>query len=230
MKSFQAETLQTETIQIDTLQAAKREALLNGPICTDVDDVLLDWLHSGFKMWSQETLGRKLDDRGPDGWNMSGWLGVDDDTARRMIGDFNNSEHFATLSPFPDAVQAMRELAAAGRRIHAVTSCSSDPLTVARRRRNLDDCFGDIFASLTCLDLGTCKTHRLNAIAEAEGRGVFVEDSHSNAVKGHGIGYATFLIRRGHNVSIEATCDVKGIEWVDCWKSITPRLIGVAAA
>lgn len=181
-------------------------------ILVDCDDVLLDWI-GGFWDFCEEEVQRSLDRRGPMGWCMSSWIGVEPETSMEMIREFNGSHRFGNLRPTVGAVETFRELSKTNE-IHVITSCSTAPETVAMRERNLEDVFGNIFSSITCLDLGTPKT----AALQKHSSSIWVEDNVRNALIGADLGHTTFVRRVTHNRHQEVRKECLGkLQWFSEW-------------
>lgn len=180
-------------------------------IVLDCDDVLLDW-REGFMRWMKTLRGIELDPNGPRSWNMDKWVG---EPAMPFVVDFNKSMTFANLKPMYDARKAVASLYAAGYKLHVVTSCgASSSLTARWRERNLDACFGDVFSSLTCLDMGQSKQEALKALKLINplANPVYVEDNIDHANAAADLGYETYMVRRRHNTSFEGQHDGH------CWR------------
>jgi len=179
-------------------------------IMIDCDDVLLNWI-DGFRNWLQ----RPTPEHGPTSWSLAEWLGVPDDICLNWINEFNASPYFGMLSAVPGAVEAVRALSASGHQLTVLTSCSSDPTIVQRRRMNLRRLFGDSIDRVICLDLGESKREWLNVLRP----GVWIEDNYKNALAGLDAGNRTFVMRRTHNRGDEPVSH-GDITWVDDWSPI----------
>lgn len=180
----------------------------------DCDDVLLNWLR-GFRSWLLKYRGIRPDEDGPDSWSLAAWLGVTDKRAAELIAQFNDSPAFGDLAAFPDAIEAVRTLKASGHRLTVLTSCSDDPMVIARRTANLRDQFGDVFNRVVCLGLGQSKRDWLDVLRT----GVWIEDNYKNAMMGHEAGNKTFVMRRRHNREDERNSH-RDLVWVDDWRPI----------
>lgn len=200
-----------------------------GTIIFDCDDVLLDW-QEGFRNWMGALNGIHLDPAGPSSWDMNSWVGR---SAMPFVERFNASITFGSLLPCPGAKEAVRRLYAAGNNLHVVTACSDDPTTVARRERNLDRVFGDVFTSIICVPIGQSKADALREIVDANPATVpiWVEDNVRHATTGHGLGLNAFVMRRNHNRHLE-TCTiatVRPMTWIDTFSELldhlTPELL-----
>lgn len=197
----------------------------HAPLIVDVDDTILDWIGS-FRSFMSERLGRDIEGV-PNGWDMSSWLGIPADMVVRHIQDHNMSAHFGCLLPIHGAQETLLEAREREIPIHVITSCSTDPVTVSRRHDNLLTVFGDVFSSITCLDLDKPKASELSRVLDLDGAGIWVEDNHMKALEGHMLGHQAFVLRRGHNRDQEDSCDA-GLSWVDHWDEIRTHLPDLA--
>lgn len=188
-------------------------------ILLDCDDVLLDWV-SSFRRFCAVRHGVKFARAEPCDWSMSEWLGVSDDEALLLVKRFNRSSDFEYLMPVEGAAEVVLDLAL-DHELHVVTSCSSDAITTAARKRNLMRHFGPVFDSVTCLDLGAPKAP---VLAQFDA-GVWIEDNYRHAVAGVEAGHRTFMRRRPHNVAQEATSHPE-ITWFTEWSEVLAHLKG----
>lgn len=180
----------------------------------DCDDVLLNWIGT-FRSWVFQNHGVRPFEAYPSNWDMSGWLGVTPERCRKMIEQFNASPMFGELWPIDGAVEAVAALHARGHRLTVLTSCSSEPMIVNRRRENLRRVFGDALDRIVCLDLGESKRNWLDVLRP----GIWIEDNYKNAMHGFEAGHKTFMMRRRHNRDDETTTH-RDIAWVDDWSPI----------
>lgn len=188
-------------------------------IILDCDDVLMDWI-GGFWDFCEEKTGKKLDRRGPMGWCMSSWIGVTPEQAMDFVREFNGSDRFGDLHATPGSVEFLKTLAD-NNELHVITSCSSDPRTVALREHNLKSVFGDVFSSITCLDLGTPKSAELEKHADS----IWVEDNVRNALLGANLGHETFVRRVQHNRHQEVNKDCLGkVTWFTDWSEVSATI------
>jgi len=190
-------------------------------IILDCDDVLLDWI-GGFRQYAATRLQRAVEGE-PQSWHMGEWLGTTDEVAFELVEEFNASEHFGNLK----AVEGAREVVEiwklltrernANFSLHVVTSCSSDPKTVAMRRGNLERLFGrDTFETIHCLDLGQPKKKLLQAWSSDS---VWVEDNYKNALMGADLGLATYIRKRPHNAEYQDLHDER-LSWFEHWSEL----------
>lgn len=179
------------------------------PVILDCDGVLLDWTRS-FAHWLYLTRKLPVDPRGPCSWDMLAWTGLDSVAVKEAISEFNHSSHFEDLRPCQGALWGVHQMARAGLELHVITSCTDDREAVERRHNNLRRCFGDVFAEIDCLPLGSSKIEFL----AAKKPGVWVEDNYMHASDGHAFGHAAFMVRHKHNRKLEATSN-PAIRWVN---------------
>lgn len=188
-------------------------------VLLDCDGVLLDW-ESSFREWVTGKLRRPIAAH-PSDWCLSKWLGTTTDEAAALVDEFNHGEFFGNLSPVHGAAWAIGGLAEAGIEMHVITSCSTAPGVTERRRRNLAARFGDVFASVTCLDLGQSK---VKALVDHEPGAIWVEDNYIHALTGLALGHRTFVMRYPHNRSYEASHRIsesqRALTWCDDWAGI----------
>lgn len=180
----------------------------------DCDDVLLDWIR-GFKSWLFDAKGIKPTTSAPTSWSLAEWLGMIDSRCYELIAEFNASEKFAQLNAIPDAVGAVVALKAHGHKLTVLTSCSADPVTISRRRENLNREFDGAFDRVICLGLGEPKSNWLEVLRG----GIWIEDNYKNAMAGYKAGHKTIMMRRSHNREDEGS-SIPHITWVDDWRPI----------
>jgi FMN phosphatase YigB (HAD superfamily) len=182
----------------------------------DCDDVLLDW-QRGFRAWVYAHHGIRPEAKGPKSWSLFTWLGVPEARCMELIADFNASQAFGELYPMDGAIEAVAMLHQAGHQITVLTSCSADPLTIARRKENLQRVFGTMVERVICLALGESKRGWLDVLVA----GVWVEDNYKNAMVGADAGHTAFMLRRRHNRDDEhKEPDDSPLVWLDDWQPI----------
>ena len=153
-----------------------------------------------------------LDPAGPQSWDMDAWVGQ---PALPFVEEFNGTHTFGSLHPCAGAKAAVARLYAAGHRLHVLTSCSDDPITIRRREQNLDRLFGDVFTSITCLPLGVSKGETLSQFAPGA---VWIEDNYRNARAGVEFGHDCWMMRRNHNRGCEIASAGNWepeVKWID---------------
>jgi uncharacterized HAD superfamily protein len=174
----------------------------------DVDGVCVDWI-GGFGQFA-ESKGFKLRMPTPTTWEMNEWFGADDKTIRALITEFNGKETFANIPVFEDAKQYLPELCKYFNLV-AITCCSSDPLTVSRRKKNLE-ALGVEFKAVHCLNFNESKSDLLKSYEPT----FWVEDRVEGAETGHKAGHQTFL----RNTTYNQTCNNSEIIRVKNWADI----------
>ena len=187
-------------------------------ILIDCDDVLLDW-QRGFRSWLRDTQSIHPHPSGPLSWKMTDWLGMPEDDCLHLVRSFNASDDFGKLAPVSDAVAAVAHLRKQGHLLYVISSCGSEPSTLAMRERNLVRVFGEVFDEVIAIPLGVSKQTHLATFEPS----VWIEDNYHNALSGLQFGHRTFMLRRSHNRYDEATSHDM-ITWVDDWWELISRL------
>lgn len=141
-------------------------------------------------------------------------IGCTPQTADAIIHEFFESEHFAQLPPFNDAVEPIQRLYNEGWRFVGISACphSVDPQI---RHSNLESAFGVPFEKVYHSGFGGCKRDILERFEPT----VWVEDHVRNAHIGYKLGYKTFLIDQKHNRNAEVY-----VTRVSGWKEISDAL------
>ncbi|MER9524047.1 HAD family hydrolase [Mesorhizobium sp. M0292] len=176
--------------------------------------MLLDWTR-GFRHWVFAHHGIKPSAQGPKSWSLFNWLGLPEARCFELINQFNACQAFGELHPIAGAKDAILKLKAAGHKLTVLTSCSADPLTLLRRKENLDREFDGAFARVICLALRESKADWLQVLKG----GIWVEDNYKNAMMGVEAGHKTLMLRHLDNRDDEKTTDSR-ITWVDDWRPI----------
>jgi uncharacterized HAD superfamily protein len=177
-------------------------------LLTDVDGVLLDWVKT-FGEYAKAQ-GYNLRQEHPTTWEMTEWFGADIDTIRRLITEMNSSKIFAEIPPFEDAMKVLPKLAEKYDLV-AITCCSDDATTVARRKKNLEVLKVD-FKDVHCLKFTESKKDLLSSYHTT----LWVEDRFEGAKSGVETGHKSFLINRPYNLHENHDEIVK----VDSWHQI----------
>lgn len=181
----------------------------------DCDDVLLDWI-GGFRKYASKAVNRDISGE-PQSWDMSTWIGEPAQVVSELIAEFNASADFGNLDATAGARSLVSDLEGLGVRLHVITSCSSDPSTVAMRRRNLEENFGSgTFDSIHCLDLGQPKISILRAFKEGA---IWIEDNYKNALLGLEAGHRVFVRERPHNREYRHI-DNRRLTWFKDWAEL----------
>ena len=133
-------------------------------ILTDVDGVLLDW----FTAFKRYMASFDMHANGPEHTEhdqMHVHFGLNGREEMFEYVETFNSGHweFGTLPALDGAVEGMNSLADDGFKFIAITSCSTHPQTVALRKANLFNVFGDMFEEVHCVDVGESKRTHLSS-------------------------------------------------------------------
>lgn len=169
------------------------------PVILDCDGVLLDW-ETGFRNWVlRHRPTTVFASEYPTDWDLSHWIGCTPDESMALIQGFNQSAYFGCLSAMPGAARMLYELERRRHPLFVLTSCSSDQITVARRKRNLEIVFAARIERVICLDLGVSKLETLRAFSTVFGECIWVEDNMKNALDGYTAGHRSFFLHRPHN-------------------------------
>lgn len=185
-------------------------------ILLDVDDVLLNWLEAFERYMIHQGYSK------PDGyhtWDLEEAFETSKEEAQRHIKIFNNGHwEFGTLGPIPGSQEGVDSFKKAGYDLVAITSCSTNPQTIALRKANLYWCFGDVFKAVHCVNLGESKdTH----LADYEPTW-WIEDKMTNAVAGLKYGHKSVLLSRQHNLNNNHEDVIR----VENWNEITSLVLG----
>ena len=185
-------------------------------ILLDVDDVLLNWLgaferymvHQGFDKPS-----------GYHTWELDEAFGLPRNLMKEYVTVFNDGHwEFGTLDPIPGSQKGVSAFKNAGYDLVAITSCSTNPQTIALRKANLYWCFGDVFKAVHCVNLGEPKdTH----LADYESTW-WIEDKMANAVAGLKYGHKSILLSRQHNLNNHHENVIR----VESWEEIVSLILG----
>ena len=194
---------------------------LSNVVILDCDDVALDWC-PGMARFAIDVLVMDVDPSGPHDFNVRSWLGINDrDVMIGILLAFARSEFFACLDPIPGVVEAVVALRASGHEVHFVTSCSSEPLVIRNRERNLESVFGGRnFESVTCVDLGQSKSE----ILKLHPPSIFIDDRPENILVGASHGHFGMVMTCQTNHLDRDKPNEHGLLWLDGWAEFTPQI------
>lgn len=164
-------------------------------IITDVDGVLLDWLH-GFTKWMGDKGYKPVN---PDQYKIHVHFDIEPQFAKECVRSFNESADIAFLSPFKDAIKYVKKLHEEhGYVFHVVTSQSNNIHAQELRKQNLKNVFGEtVFEEFAILDTGSDKDE---ALKKYRNTGCYwVEDKPENAEVGVELGLEGILMEHDHN-------------------------------
>ena len=182
-------------------------------ILIDVDDVLLNW-YSGFLRFTKHLGLEPINDNTD--YDLSKRFGLSSSEMTDMIQFFNSRWEFGTLDPLPNSREYIAALRERGYIFVAITSCSTDPITVALRRSNLYWCFGDVFEDVHCVNLHESKETHLADYNPSW----WIEDKFENALAGLKYRHKSILLTQPSNTGKEHS-DIKRCDsWCEIYKHI----------
>lgn len=169
--------------------------MMHKTLLVDVDGVCLRWLpaferhmiHRGFKA-----------NHNPHAhYELGSHFGIDDpDEMNQYIKEFNEGTwEFGTLPPVDGAVDGISRLVYEGYRLVAISACSVSDKTMALRRANLYNVFGDVFADCHLVPLKASKAEFLTKYEST----FWIEDKHSAAVEGLELGHKSIIMDYTYN-------------------------------
>ena len=170
-------------------------------ILTDVDGVLLDWVHS-FTQW-MERHGYEQIDNGAAEYDIGNRYNISNVEKERLVRMFNESAWIRKLPPLRDAIKYVRKLHEEhGYIFRVISSLSTDPYAGHLRTKNLIEMFGPtVFESYTYVDTGADKDEVLNEYYDSGY--IWIEDKFDNAELGDEMGLESILVEHGHNMHNE---------------------------
>lgn len=181
-------------------------------ILTDVDGVILDW-ETAFEQYV-EARGFVFNEKKRVVYGMDEQLGITQQEASNLIGDFNHSKEFGRIAPFRDSVEYIKRFKDEGWKFVAITTAGEHPDTWPLRRKNLDTVFGTgAIDELYVLPLHGDKGVEL--VKYANSRLFWIEDKPSNAVLGYQYGLRPLLMSTAHNHGYHG-----GVWRVNTWNDI----------
>lgn len=181
-------------------------------ILTDVDGVLLDW-ETAFEEYATAR-GYAFNQNKRIVYGMDQQLGISQEEASKLIGDFNHSEEFGRIAPYRDSVEYVKRFKDEGWKFIAITTAGEHPYTWPLRRTNLNVVFGDsAIDELHVLPLHGDKGVEL--VKYKDSRLFWIEDKPSNAVLGYQYGLNPLLMSTTHNDSYRG-----GVPRVNTWEEI----------
>lgn len=183
-------------------------------VLLDVDDVLLNWF-SGFERYMKHMGYPEIKEHGH--YDLSKVFGITKKEIDKLIRSFNKRWEFGTLEPLTGSKKGLDKLRKNNYKFVAITSCSTDPTTIALRKTNLYWCFGDIFESVHCINLGESKETHLADYNPSW----WIEDKFENAVAGLKYGHKSILMDKIHNEHLNDSELIR----VKNWSQITDVIL-----
>lgn len=189
-------------------------------ILTDVDGVLLDWVHS-FTQW-MERHGYTQIANGENEYDIGTRYGLEFEEKERLVRMFNESAWIRKLPPLRDAIKYVRKLHEEhGYIFRVISSLSTDPYAGHLRTKNLIEMFGPtVFESYTYVDTGADKDEVLEPYRDT---GCWwIEDKVENAVLGRTLGLDSILVNHPFNKE----SFVGDMPRCNNWKEIYETIVG----
>jgi len=181
-------------------------------ILTDVDGVLLSWVHS-FEWWMKRKGYKKKELS----YYIDKQYGISKKQAKVLVEHFCESAAIGFLPPLRDAIKYVRKFHEEhGAVFHAITSFGEERYAMQLREQNLKRVFGEnVFERIHCLPCGADKNE---ALKRYQGSGwIWVEDKTENANLGAEMGLQSFLM--SHQYNWNQPLDDR-VTRVDTWKEI----------
>lgn len=186
-------------------------------ILTDVDGVLLSWVHS-FEWWMKQKGYKKQ----ATSYCVAEQYGLINKKAKILVEHFNESAAIGFLPPIGDAIKYVKLLhEERGYVFHCITSLGLEPYAVRLREENLKRVFGPtVFERIHCIGCGEDKTEALKRYQNSDFP--WIEDKPENALVGSSLGLNSFLMNRPYNQSPDLDVKMKdsGVIRVDNWKQL----------
>ncbi len=189
-------------------------------ILTDVDGVLLDWVHS-FTQW-MERHGYVQVANGESEYDIGTRFNLEFEEKERLVRMFNESAWIRKLPPLRDAIKYVRKLHEEhGYIFRVISSLSTDPYAGHLRTKNLIEMFGPtVFESYVYVDTGADKDEALEPYRNT---GCWwIEDKVENAVLGRTLGLDSILVNHPFNKDQF----VGDMPRCDNWKEIYETIVG----
>lgn len=185
-------------------------------ILTDVDGVLLSWVHS-FEWWMKQKGYKKQ----TTSYCVAEQYDLKAEKAKILVEHFNESAAIGFLPPIGDAIKYVKLLhEERGYVFHCITSLGLEPYAVRLREENLKRVFGPtVFERIHCIGCGEDKTEALKRYQDS---GLpWIEDKPENAIVGSNLGLNAFLMNRPYNHAFDLEAiDNSYVRRVDNWKEL----------
>lgn len=187
-------------------------------LLSDLDGVYVDWA-SGFVRY-MESIGYDAPHSNPTVFTMTDIFPMLDKPWLH-IKDYQQSHFYSELKPYAGAKEAYQEMASAGVKIIAVTSCGLERETVRMRMEFIES--QGFFSDAILLELGASKQEVLETFENA----AFIDDQPHVAFEGAEAGHIALLKSMPYNLDT----DVQGIQRIGDFDEIkrvmsmgTPKL------
>ena len=164
-------------------------------IISDVDGVSLDYLSGLDRYMVLNGIKVNYDSHS---YDLTKRYGLEFKTLHEYMHRFHHDDFIAKLNPMADALEHIKHISNDGYKFIWITSIEVSDFTMAARKSNLLDVFGDVTHSIYFTDMDQPKTDILSALGQDTGL-LWVEDKYENAVDGHSVGLKTILVDAPHN-------------------------------
>lgn len=165
-------------------------------ILLDIDCVLLIW-RDGFYKYMEHAGVKFIKDAGDElHYDMTKHFDLTSDEVYEHIGRFNDGHWtFGVIDPIEGSQNAIKELTAMGYRFVAISCCSTTTQSVALRKANLYNLFGDVFDAVHCIGIRDSKNNLLSKHEPT----FWIEDNFKNCVDGLKFGHDCILLTHPWN-------------------------------
>jgi FMN phosphatase YigB (HAD superfamily) len=202
---------------------------MNKPvIITDVDNVLLDWLE-GFTRFLEK-------EKNIDVSHIKQHLGttafIDSqditkiaclETNKLLIREYGKSNYLEELNAFQeDAAIHINELHKEFDFI-ALTCLSKNKKTINKRKRNLQNVYGNVFKDVICIGFGQSKEPDLFKLKQTENVVTFIDDREQHIKESISAGIKPILFSRGVENPLHCVNDT--FQTKKCWTEIKEHLL-----
>ena len=194
---------------------------LNKVILTDCDGVLMNWEYA-MNVWMQSQ-GYEMVDGGETCYDMGDRYGLDNESKKRLVRQFNESAAMGFLPPLRDAMYYIDLLHRKhGYTFHMITSLSKDEHAQQLRIQNTRKLFGETaFTRFIFEDTGADKDEVLAPYADTGL--IWIEDKLQNAELGDSLGLESIVVEHAHNMHNE------DFPTFATWKEIYEYITGESA-
>lgn len=190
-------------------------------ILSDVDSICLDWQES-FIRWIAEYTDHKTDKILADYYNVEDWLDISTEDVTALIDTYNDSDYFANIKAYDDAVEVLPKLKADGWDFIAITAIPDLPNLYRSRKANLEKHFPGIFIDLVLVGYNISKFPELCKYDPT----FWVDDRFHHVKDGIAAGHRSFhLLRQPGSYSSDTSLDNnQNFERVLTWHDIYKRI------
>lgn len=197
-------------------------------IVTDVDSVLLDWLQ-GFAMFLKNEKDMDIE-HVKKFFGTSNFINIPEitnipclDTNKLLVREYGKSKYIEELKSFQeDSKQHILELNKEVDFI-ALSCISKNRQIINKRKRNLQNVYGEIFKDVICIGFGQSKEPDLIRLKEQENVITFIDDREKHIKESISAGIKPILFKRGID-NIEH-CPENSYHVKTCWSDIKESVL-----